>query len=206
MEKIYDRAAVLRAIEGSVYAEMVESLGVPVFLIAYEAGEIVSQPESSEKLFQIVVEGSLSIYYLRDDGSTYSLSKGAKDYLIGDLDLFVSNRESVYAEATTGLVTLAIDAGKYREALFQNVLFLQLVSTKLAQKLEGVLSSNVVHASLSDRVILFMKYKCEGQVLSGVERAAFQLHCSARQLQRILNDLAAEQRIEKVGKGTYQLL
>ena len=42
-------------------------------------------------------------------------------------------------------------------------------------------------------------------VLKGVEKAAFKLHCSPRQLQRILNDYTADNIIQKIGKGTYRI-
>jgi len=51
-----------------------------------------------------------------------------------------------------------------------------------------------------------MKYKCPEGELKGVEKAAFLLHCSDRQLQRILNDYERQNVIKKVGKGTYRLV
>ena len=41
--------------------------------------------------------------------------------------------------------------------------------------------------------------------LRGVEKAAFQLHCSPRQLQRVLNELTDCGETEKIGKGAYKL-
>ncbi len=51
-----------------------------------------------------------------------------------------------------------------------------------------------------------MKYKCEDGTLKGIERAAFHLHCSARQLQRILNEREAAGAVKRLGKGTYRLI
>ena len=61
-------------------------------------------------------------------------------------------------------------------------------------------------ASLTERVISYMKYKCGDETLKGIEKAAFHLHCSARQLQRILNRIEAEGLVRKLGKGTYKLV
>ena len=61
-------------------------------------------------------------------------------------------------------------------------------------------------ASLTERVISYMKYKCHDQTLKGIEQAAFHLHCSARQLQRILNRSEAAGFVIKLGKGTYKLV
>ena len=46
-----------------------------------------------------------------------------------------------------------------------------------------------------------MTYICEDNTIKGVEKNAYQLHCSARQLQRILNSLEKEGRVKKLGKG-----
>ena len=37
------------------------------------------------------------------------------------------------------------------------------------------------------------------------EKTAFQLHCSERQLQRIMNEFQSKGMIKKIGKGTYQI-
>ncbi len=60
-------------------------------------------------------------------------------------------------------------------------------------------------ASLTERVLSYMKYKCDDETLKGIEEAAFHLHCSARQLQRILNQGEAAGVVKKLGKGTYRL-
>ena len=44
----------------------------------------------------------------------------------------------------------------------------------------------------------YMKYKCNDETLKGIERAAFHLHCSARQLQRILNQIEAAGLVKKL--------
>ena len=61
-------------------------------------------------------------------------------------------------------------------------------------------------ASLTERVLSYMKYKCSNETLKGIEQAAFHLHCSARQLQRILNQCENAALVKKLGKGTYRLI
>ncbi len=62
-----------------------------------------------------------------------------------------------------------------------------------------------LHDRLRERLYACMVYKCEGRRLKGVEKAAFHLHCSPRQLQRILNDLVRDGVARKTGKGAYEL-
>jgi Mn-dependent DtxR family transcriptional regulator len=80
-----------------------------------------------------------------------------------------------------------------------------MLGESLSEKLEAVTMQNAVPPSLQERVRSYMTYKCENGKLRGVENAAFHLHCSPRQLQRILNQLSREGIVKKTGKGTYEL-
>ena len=131
------------------------------YLIKYEKGELVSSPFQNEILFQIVEQGSINIYFIRDDGTRYSLSNGTSDYFLGDMDIFYPKSQNIYAEAAP--------------------------------------------ASLTERVLSYTKYKCSDGTLKGIGQAAFHLHCSTRQLQRILNQSETAGLVKKIGKGTYQL-
>ena len=64
---------------------------------------------------------------------------------------------------------------------------------------------DAVPASLTERVTSYMKYKCRDKTLQGIEKTAFRLHCSARQLQRVLNQMESSGLVKKSGKGTYKL-
>lgn len=44
-----------------------------------------------------------------------------------------------------------------------------------------------------------------GGILKGSEREAFHLHCSTRQLQRILNQFEQQGKVVKMGKSAYRL-
>ena len=49
-----------------------------LFVVQYEKGEFVTTPLQKEHLFQSIIQGSLSIYFIRDDGSVYSLANGQR--------------------------------------------------------------------------------------------------------------------------------
>ena len=178
---------------------------MPFFLISYEAGEIISAPLQNNNYYQIVIEGSLSVYYIRDDGSTYSLSSGSEGYIIGELEFFTEHEGNVYSETTTPLTTIACDTLLHKNELMNSVEFLRTSATILAKKIEAIMNVDAVPLKLSERVLNFMTYKCEDRTFKGIEKAAFKLNCSARQLQRILNSLEGEGKVRKVGKGAYSL-
>lgn len=205
MKKIYDPQAVAAWVRRSRYGRVLEALEAELVLLEYAKGELVSSPFVQERWFQVVVQGRLNIYFIRNDGARYSLSSGATDYLLGDMELFQPHTGSIYAEAAEPLVCLALSLDRNRAVLLENAPFLQLICRSLTEKLAAITALNAAPCSLSERVLSYMRYKCPGGVLKGLEREAFYLHCSPRQLQRILNQFQREGRVKKIGKGAYQL-
>lgn len=206
MKKISDPRAVATCLETSRYGSTLASLGVELLLLQYEKGELVTSPFLEEKWFQVVVRGALNIYFIRDDGARYSLSRGEADYILGDMDLFLPRTGSIYTEAAEPLLCLALSIDHNAEVLLASSAFLQMICRSLAAKMAAITALDAAPCSLADRVLSYMQYKCEGGVLRGLEREAFHLHCSSRQLQRILNQWEQQGTVEKIGKGTYRLI
>lgn len=206
MERIYEKKKIEDCIARSRYCTVLDSLDVDFYLIQYEKGEFVVAPFQDELLFQIVEQGAVNIYFVRDDGTRYSLSSGATDYFLGDMDIFYPKSNNIYVEAAESLTCIAFSIEAHREVLLSNNRFLELICRSLSAKIGAITTIEAAPASLTERVMSYMKYKCEDGILKGVEQAAFQLHCSARQLQRILNQSEAEGLVRKLGKGTYGLL
>ena len=206
MERIYDKNKITACIAGSRYHAVLDLLDVDFYLIKYEKGEFVHSPFQSELLFQIVEQGSVNIYFIRDDGTRYSLSNGTADYFLGDMDIFYPPNNNIIAEAAESLTCISFSIEKHRETLLSNNRFLALICHSLSAKIGAMTDMEAAPASLTERVISYMKYKCRDETLKGIERAAFHLHCSARQLQRIMNQGEADGLVKKLGKGTYKLI
>lgn len=206
MERIYDKKKIASCIAKSKYHTVLDTLDIEFYLIKYEKGEFVSSPFQNEKLFQIVAQGSINIYFIRDDGTRYSLSNGTTDYFLGDMDIFYPKNSNIYAEAAEPLGCISFSIEKHREILLSHNGFLKLICKSLSAKIGTMAAIDAAPATLTERVLSYMKYKCTDGTLKGIEQAAFHLHCSARQLQRILNQNEAAGLIEKLGKGTYRLL
>lgn len=146
------------------------------------------------------------LYYIREDGSTYSLSGSGAGYILGDLDFFIRDNESIYVEAVSDVICIVVDMDKYWDALAENHEFLYMIGKSLAIKMQSVTKMDTKANSLEERVHIYMKYKCEDRCIHGLEHAAFRLHCSPRQLQRIMNKLEEKKIVERIRKGTYRLL
>lgn len=75
----------------------------------------------------------------------------------------------------------------------------------LANKIRSITNTDAAPSSLSERILNYMKFKCDNHILFGIEKTAFRLHCSPRQLQRILNQFEKDNVVTKIGKGQYIL-
>ena len=113
--------------------------------------------------------------------------------------------EVVFAEVTQKLTCIAFSTGRYRDVLLKDSEFLFILAKSLTNIIDKITMQNASLPSLQERAYSYMLYKCEDQRLKGVEKAAFHLHCSPRQLQRILNSFLKNGTARKIGKGTYEL-
>ena len=206
MIKVLNKEILSNYMENCRYKKILEELSIDLLLIQYEKGELVKSSFQNEELIQIVVQGSLSIYFIRNDGTRYSLSSGTTDYLVGDMDLFKPYNCNIYVEACENLVCIAFYRDEDKDILLNNASFLRIISESLCSKIEILTKIDAEPTSLTERVISYMKYKCESGILKGIEQAAFQLNYSSRQLQRIMNKCEDEGKVKKIAKGTYQLL
>ncbi len=205
MKRCYDKDLIETYLKQTKYESIIRGLQEDLFVAQYEKGEFVTMPLQQEHLFQIIIQGSVSIYFIRDDGSVYSLANCRKNDLLGEMEIFPHQLRNVYAESNDDVICLALSIGTSKNALLENCQFLQLICESLTQKMESVTTIDAAPASLKQRVLTYMKYKCSKGELKGLQRAAFHLNCSARQLQRILNQYEADGIVAKTGKGTYKL-
>lgn len=205
MKRFYDKALIETYLKQTNYASILNGLQEHLFIVKYEKNEFVTIPLQQEHLFQIILQGTVSIYFIRDDGSAYSLTTSRKNELLGEMELFQHQTSNVYAEAKDEVICLALSIEASKGALLQNCRFLQLVCESLTQKMESVTTLDAAPAGLKQRVLIYMKYKCSNGELKGLQQAAFHLNCSSRQLQRILNQYEADGTVTKTGKGAYKL-
>ncbi len=206
MKKIFDAETIKACLAKSRYHSVLEDLQIDLCLIQYEKGELVTAPFQEESLFQIVIQGSLNIYFVRNDGERYSLSAGGADSLLGDMEIFCPQNDNTCTEAAETLLCLAFPIAPNREILLANCEFLQMIGNSLSAKLAAITTMDAAPSSLTERVLSYMQYRCDNGVLKGLEQGAFHLHCSPRQLQRILNQCENAGAVEKIGKGTYKLI
>ena len=205
MKRFYDSTLVEKCLQHTKFDIIASSLQKYLFVVKYQKGEFVTAALQQERLFQIIVQGSVSIYFVRDDGSIYSLANAGENDVLGEMEVFQCRPSNVYAEANDDVTCLALSVEASKDILLENCHFLRLICESLTQKMESITEFDAAPESLKQRVLTYMKYKCCNGEMKGLQQAAFHLNCSARQLQRILNQHEANGAVLKIGKGAYRL-
>lgn len=152
-----------------------------------------------------LVEGTVLIYGVRDDGSLSPINQLVSPALLGDLEFPNQGITPFFTETKTAVVCLSLSTKKYFKQLHSDLRFLHMLLQSYSDKLKIFSFVDTVTATLEERVLLYMKSICPQHEINGIEKVIYQLRCSRRQLQRVLKKLCDNREIEKIGKGRYKL-
>lgn len=174
-------------------------------LVQFEKGEILNDPLQLLSCFYIIVRGSVSIYHLTEDGSIRYISKAASGTLLGDIEFSGAGNLSLYIEAAETVLCLAVPFRENQSVLENDPVFLRFVLSQLAAKLSLSAVMTASAQTLEEKLLFFLRKVQPDHVISSVNHALQPLHCSRRQLQRVLKKLCDEGMVVKTGRGCYRL-
>lgn len=206
MKQIQDDALLQFYMEKYGIAELFETEGLTFRLYEYERGEILNFIRDSSQCLQFFVKGNAVIYSVRTDGSRYPLCNLDSFTMLGDMELCGEQSSLFLVEALTNVLCVELSLYECRASLLNDRVFLRYLARSVAKKLAMVLQTDAVYATLEERFLHYIKQECPHGTLHGVEAAAVSLHCSRRQLQRILKKLTEEGIIKKCDKGIYRII
>ena len=86
MKQIKDKVKCERAIEKLELEKEFDTQNLEFQIYQYEKGELLCQPCNSDDGLQIVIEGTVNIYHIRDDGSKYFIAMNEGIHLLGDME------------------------------------------------------------------------------------------------------------------------
>lgn len=173
---------------------------------SYEKGEYITMPGRRLDKILFLIEGTVQIYGIRDDGSISPINQIQSPAVIGDLEFSNGGVSPLFTETKTPVICISLSTKEYWDKLHCDLRFLHMLLRSYADKLELVTALDTVAATLEKRVLVYMQNVCPSSEIRGIEPALAQLHCSRRQLQRVLKKLCEEKKVEKLGKGRYCLM
>lgn len=182
-------------------ADYIHTEGIVFELVSYERHELLIQPAFYCHFIYFLVKGRVNVYSLREDGRQFIMEADKRVPMLGDIEFMSQKYPELFVEALEEVLVLRVNTEIYGHQLNNDVLFLH----SIIYSCMDILHSAHKNQSLEEKVLGYMKYQCENQELRKIERSAEILHCSRRQLQRVLSKLVNEEKIIKKGKGVYCL-
>ena len=200
MKRIYEQAKIEKYLEKYHIQSYFENT-YPFYLIEYEKDETIIHPLKDTNEIQFVVEGEISIYSIDTNGKQIYVAQTNKSCILGDVE-FVRHEKPIYfAQANTKVVAIALSILDNKPKLDQDIVFLHYVMNCLVDKLHNKSADEIMNPSVEDKVLNYMRF----QPMTNISSTCRNLHCSRRQLQRVLKKLCQEQKIERIEKGKYVL-
>ena len=173
-------------------------------LAEYQPGEFLTSPNQETRRLLFLVKGTVAIRSIRPDGSEYVLTSGDRFSMLGDVEFVTKKPPAFYAQASTPVLALTLPLEPYASALEQDVRFLRFLLRSITEKLEQSARAETVGGTLEERLLHWMDFRCPDGTLTKIGETAALLHCSTRQLQRVLRHLTETGVLRRTGKGVYQ--
>ena len=206
MKYINDPIRLERLMEEKNILSHFESRGMDFRLVIYQKGEFLSSPENPLKDLLFVVNGRMKIYGLREDGSVLSVSMtDDEDAFLGDMEFVGRDYPALYSEAVEEVICVALPIEDNRGVLEKDSVFLMYLLRSMAQKILTFTMFRHSSQSLEDKVMIYLRDIQPDHTLHGINTGMMQLHCSRRQLQRVVKKLCEDEKLKKIGKGKYKL-
>ena len=205
MRKIYEPNQINEWVEKGTIQNYFSTPNLSFLLYQYEKGEQITSPDKRLGEILFILEGTIRVYGLRDNGTISPVNQESAPIIIGDIEFAQQGNPSFFTEAVTDVTCIALPIRPYKQELDKDIRFLHVLLQSYAKKLQLFAFVDVPAQTIKERILLYLKYMNPAHELRGIEAAVLQLRCSRRQLQRALRSLCEEGKIKKIGKGGYQL-
>lgn len=203
MHEIRDRNLMEYLIRQEKIKENFSRLPEMMRLLQFEKGELLTHPMKELKQFFIIIKGNVSIYGIHDNSRKFGVVSAGKGTLLGDMEFSVKEKYPFFTEATETVWCLSIPFRENRQVLENDAIFLRYVLKHMANKLAMSAKMELYPQTLEEKVLIYLEDPVSDHCICSVNEAITQLHCSRRQLQRVLKKLCEEGKIEKIGRGRY---
>ena len=174
-------------------------------LLRFEKGECLTAPYQKLDDILFLVKGSVKIYHLRSDGGFSPVGSVTPGAVFGDVEFATGHPTAYYSEAMSEALCIGLSLSRYDNRLRMDTAFLNEMLRSVGEKLAMVSSLETSSQRLEEKVLFYLEFFCPDGCSHSVNDVVMQLHCSRRQLQRVLKRLCDTGQIEKQCRGTYRL-
>lgn len=174
----------------------------------FEKGETIIAFNSQTEILYVLLEGTAKIYFIHEDGKRSIIHFVKPGEMIGELGLFGTENYTKDVIAQTSCICLAISLSTHKEALLNDVTFLQEMNKYLVEKLLNRTErfSEGLNYPLVNRLAAFILYtEHEGIYHEKHTEVAEYLSVSYRHLLYTFEQLQEAGYIKKE-KPTYRII
>ena len=216
MKRIFDPALLDFYLQKHEIPSLFDTPDLAFSLYQFKKGERLDTLNPEEYL-SFLVDGSIEISEAnvngqvgpfsanRADGTSYPIGYLDGFTCIGDMEFCGKRDDTHQIEARTTALCIVLPLASTKELLLNDNRFLRYLLNSVTEKLMLYSSSQSNFSTLEESFLSYLSERCPDQTFSGVEKMAMQLHCSRRQLQRVLKKLLEEGQLVKLSKGSYRL-
>ena len=205
MKQIQDKMLIEELVDRYHIRSFFETANLVFLAFSWQKGELLCSPLNPAEHLLFLVQGSVNMYDLREDGTTSPVTVLSGFSLVGDMEFITSGLTRYYLEAAEDCLCVALPLAPYREQLDRDVTFLHCLLDILADKFAASSEDTVSAGDLEERLLTWLREEAPEHRLHGLESAMCQLRCSRRQLQRVLSSLCSQGSLVHTGKGQYEL-
>lgn len=177
---------------------------LPFRLYEYAPGEMINVVHPMEESIKFIVEGVFDHYTLHEDGTPYLIAHCEGFGFMGDLAFCRRNSANRYQEVVETVRAVELPLEPLRPVLEQDNRFLRFLLDTMASRMTLSLHIRTSDRSAEQALLAYMRWSCPDMTITNVGDAAFHLNYSRRQIHRVLKNLTAAGKLEKIGKGCYR--
>ena len=179
---------------------------IPFKLYRYDVGEMMIISHPQDKYIKFLVEGTIVVDKLDEDGQLHRLSTLSAPKCLGEVEVAGYSFTAHYHEVIKTAYCIELPLDTMRDTLMNDIKFLQYLVKQMAYTIyTKTYTIEEIKGDVETRLLSHIKTKCPNGRFSGMEDTAKQLRCSRRQLQRVVNELIEKGLLKKTGWGEYSL-
>lgn len=204
MRKIGGQPKVNRLYEEEKLYECFSNPPADMRLLQFDKGELISQPLEPLTSFYFLIKGSVRIFGIQQDAREFNVHLAEHHTMLGDVEFCGHAAYPFFVEATQPVICLEVPFAANRSALNSDLRFAHFMLDQMAFKLEWGAQMELIAQTVEEKLLEYFKWQPE-HTLHHLEPACVQMHCSRRQLQRVLKEFCESGKVVKVGRGMYTL-
>ena len=136
MRKIHEPTQINEWVEKGNIRIYFSTPNLSFLLYQYEKGEQITSPDKRLGEILFILEGTIRVYGLRDNGTISPVNQESAPIIIGDIEFAQQGNPSFFTEAVTDVTCIALPIRPYKQELDKDIRFLHVLLQSYAKKLQ----------------------------------------------------------------------